>query len=151
MTRSAPDCHTTTCIKKRGDTKRHIGTNDKVDNTEKYESSLNVSKTQRAKTLPENSPFNCSTENLALKRSRQALIRHKRLKTYPGGNNKQDLLLGDVNKDETKPTEGHKRGLTISGSCSKGQYYNIPLFHKLKQSKEMAETAIKVCMGFGYR
>lgn len=114
----------------------------------KDQGTLNVNKTQPQRTVEElvqNSPYGCSVENLALKHSRQALARHRRLKTYPGVNNYKDTILGDVNmKDEVKHSGDHKRASTISGPGWRGQYHNIPLFDRLRQSKEKAEIAIKV-------
>lgn len=76
-------------------------------------------------------------ENLTLKRSKQNLAKHKRLKTYPGA-------ISQGADDDGKENEHHKRS---SSQYARSQYENMILYNRLRESKQTAENAIKVCCG----
>ena len=83
--------------------------------------------------------------------NRRSLRRHQRLKTHPGASNDEDgVLQEDVMKPSklaTKPKEGHKKAASVSGQVTRGaQYYSMPTFKKLRNTKDMAENAMKVCL-----
>ena len=83
--------------------------------------------------------------------NRLSLRRHKRLKTHPGASNHKDgMLQEDIMKPSkvaAKAKEGHRKTASVSGRVTRGaQYYNMPTFKKLRETKEMAENAMKVCL-----
>ena len=82
--------------------------------------------------------------------NKHILRKHKRLKTYPGASNdKNGLLPEDIIKPSKvvmKSRDGHKKASTVSGPVTRGsQYNNMPMLKKLRETKQMAENAMKVC------
>jgi hypothetical protein len=85
----------------------------------------------------------------SVNQNRLSIRRHKRLRTHPGANNdKNRLLPEDVIKPSKvvmKPKEGHRKASTVSGEVTRGsKYHNMPMFKKLRETKQMAENAMKV-------
>ncbi len=94
----------------------------------------------------QNSPYQSDHRN------KRPLRRHKRLKTHPGAD-KDGLLPEDIIKSSKvviKSKEGHRKASTVSGQVTRGsQYHNMPMLQKLRETKLMAETAMKVGKNFG--
>lgn len=87
--------------------------------------------------------------NSPCNQNQHLLRKHKRLKTHPGASNdKSGLLPEDIIKpSRVKPREGHKKASTVSGQVTRGsQYHSTPMLKKLRETKQMAETAMKVCL-----
>jgi tetrahydromethanopterin S-methyltransferase subunit H len=74
------------------------------------------------------------------------------LKTYPGASSEKDGVLQDdamkTSKVVMKSKQGHRKASTVSGQIARGaQYHNMPqTFKKLRETKETAENAMKVCL-----
>ncbi|XP_028398435.1 tubulin glycylase 3C-like [Dendronephthya gigantea] len=137
ITRSAPDCLTNDYSQRR---------NMKLHNTHQTSTSQ-----QKDNSFIKNSPYHSEEQN---KLSRRA---HKRLKTHPGANSSKDSLLPDdiikPSKMILKPKDGHRKASTVSGQVTRGaQYHNMAMFKKLRETKQIAEAAMKnqkvfVCHG----
>ena len=92
-----------------------------------------------------NSPYQSEEQNKPSCRG------HKRLKTHPGANSNKDGLLPDdiikPSKIILKPKDGHQKASTVPGQVKRrAQYHNMAMFKQLRETKQIAETAMKVSL-----